>query len=327
MSDYLGKGDSMPKVSIVLPAHNEENEIESAIREMIKQTYRNREIIVVDDGSSDNTLKTASAAIQGLSDVRMVEAKHGGPSYARNLGFRESSGTVIFFGECDCVYDADYVEKAVAALNENPDAGAVCLTGAPLVTRSTLATDCIELENKVQHKLLNEGKIKPFYAWVFRRGALEKAGGFDEKLFQAEDKDLFGRVVRSGYKIAWVPGVHWKHKRSETLSSLSRKWFVRGKTRVLYSVKNRLLLDLAKTILPFWLFILGLVLLPFYPIYGIILVALVLISFLLQTARIKSVSVPDIHKRGIYVKYYIFLIVRNFSSSLGYVFGLLKMVS
>lgn len=318
--------EALPLVAIILPAYNEEKEIDSAINQLISQTYSNREIIVVDDGSTDGTFDKALAAASGKKGMRVIRANHGGPSYARNLGVKESSGEIVFFGECDCVYDPDYLQKAIKALSGNPKAGAVCLTGGPLKLKSTMATNCIELENNLQHKLLETGKIKPFYAWVFWREVFNKVGGYDEKLFQAEDRDLFGRVVRAGYEIAWVPGINWRHKRVETLSELSSKWFARGRTRVLFAFKNRLVYDLAKAFLPFWAFILGIILLFVLPIAGGLLMLLVGMLFLLQAARVTRIVWLNVKSKLVLIEYPFFLVTRNFSTAIGYTVGGFKLL-
>ena len=325
--DNLLSEKSPPSVAIILPAYNEQKEISSAISEMTKQTYAKREIIVVDDGSTDGTYDAALSKGNETGEIRVIRANHGGPSFARNLGVKESSGEIVFFGECDCVYDSDYVEKAVNALARNPKAGAVCLTGAPLILRSTLATDCIELENILQHKLLESGKIKPFYAWVFWRDAFNKAGGYDENLFQAEDRDLFNRIVNAGYEIAWVPGINWRHKRVESLSELSKKWFKRGRTRVLFSLKNRLLKDLAKAFAPFWFSVLGILLLFVSAIAGSLLILLVAALFIVQTARVARIAWPAVERKSVFLKYPVFLVARNFSTALGYSYGVLKFLA
>jgi glycosyltransferase involved in cell wall biosynthesis len=315
-----------PRVSIIVPAYNEAGEIKEAISQMTHQDYSNREILIVDDGSTDRTFEVASGEAASGNGIRVIRASHGGPSFARNLGVKESTGEVIFFGECDCVYDSDYVQKAIETLRNNPKAGAVCLTGAPLTLKRTFATDCIELENVLQHVLLKKGKIKPFYAWVFTRKAFESVGGFDEKLFQAEDRDLFGRVVNAGFEIALVPGINWRHKRVDTLNELIEKWFRRGRTRVLFSIKNRKFSDLAKTLLPFWLFVSGIILLAISPVVGAILVLLVVASILVQTLRVASNTWSAVKRKRVFFEYPIFLASRNFSSALGYTYGVIRIL-
>jgi glycosyltransferase involved in cell wall biosynthesis len=310
------------KVSIVLPAFNSADELVETLGELETQSYGNKEIIIVDDGSTDKTAEIATAFAANKAGVSVIRTPHSGASHARNSGFRAAQGDIVFFSETDCVYDPTYVEKAVAALDSQPGAGAVCLTGAPLITRSTLATQSIDIENKVQHALLAQGKIKPFYAWVYRREVLEKLGGFDERLFQGEDRDLFRRLQDAGYEVAWVPGINWRHKRDQTLSYLAKRWFTRGRTRLLYTLKHRLWSDILKTMGPFWLFVGG-ILAAFagQVAYGLsiaLLVPAMIAVYSLRNVKISWASVPN---KRVYLGYPLFVIVRNFSMALGYSYG------
>jgi GT2 family glycosyltransferase len=215
----------------------------------------------------------------------------------------------------------------VDALGSQPKAGAVCLTGAPLITRSTLATQCIDVENKVQHSLLDQGKIKPFYAWVYRRDVLVALGGFDERLFQGEDKDLFRRLEKAHYEVAWVPGVNWRHRRDQTTFQLARKWFTRGRTRILYSIKQRRAFDIIKTMAPFWTIVLGLILLVRLPLYGALLLLLVGLLFVAQTVRIMRVSWPFVQRKRVYLGYPIFVMTRNLSMAMGYSVAIVTIIA
>jgi glycosyltransferase involved in cell wall biosynthesis len=313
-----------PKVSIVLPVYNSKDELPAAMDELEKQTFLDREILIVDDGSTDTTPEVAARLSDGRTDVIVVRTDHRGASHARNAGVDKARGEIVFFAESDCVYDETYVQKAVDSLASQPGAGAVCLTGAPLITRSTLATESIDIENKVQHALLNRGKIKPFYAWVYRRDALVKLGGFDERLFQGEDKDLFGRLKKAGYAVAWVPGVNWRHRRDQTTAQLARKWFGRGRTRVLYSLKNRRFFDILKTLAPFWATVLGvlLILVARAFLVGGLLILLVALLFAAHSLRTTWISWPLVRKKRAYLGYPVFVVTRNFSMALGYTVAL-----
>ncbi|MCL5068196.1 MAG: glycosyltransferase [Thaumarchaeota archaeon] len=315
-----------PLVSIVVPAYNEEKEIQNALSEMKKQTYPNTEVIVIDDGSTDKTFEAARESGNSIKNFLIVKTNHAGPSASRNAGVKQSKGDIVFFGECDCVYDQDYLEQAVKCLEQEPEAGAVCLTGAPLIERNTIANRCVNLENILQHNLLNSGKIKPFYAWVYRKSVLEQINGFDETLFQAEDKDLFQRAIQAGCKVAWVPGIHWRHKRSETMIELAGKWFSRARMRLLYSLKHRRRFDIGKSIFPVWLLILGLVLMVFVPLLGSALVLLVALGILYRSLRTTSRTWKSVQQKSIFLYYPVFVLVRNFSSGLGYSYGLFRYV-
>jgi glycosyltransferase involved in cell wall biosynthesis len=315
-----------PKVSIVLPLYNSASEVATVLAELDRQSYHDREIILVDDGSTDGTLKTATELSTGRHDVTVVETNHGGASHARNVGVEKARGQIVFFAESDCVYDEAYLQKAVESLDSEPAAGAVCLTGAPLITRSTLATECIDIENKVQHRLLDQGKIKPFYAWVYRRDVLLKLGGFDEKLFQGEDKDLFGRLKRAHYTVAWVPGVNWRHRRDQTTPQLARKWFTRGRTRVLYSIKHRRILDILKTLAPFWVTVFGVVLLIRSPLLGALVLLFVALLFVANTLRVMRIAWPVVERKRNFLGYPVFVMTRSFSMAMGYSIALVAIL-
>ena len=277
--------------------------------------------MIIDDGSTDKTTRRwLRLFAANRTDVSVV--RNGPPRRFRMRGTQASAaaqGDIVFFSETDCVYDPAYVEKAVASLASHPSAGAVCLTGAPLITRSTLATQCIDIENKVQHRLLDQGKIKPFYAWVYRREVLAELGGFDEKLFQGEDRDLFRRLQGAGYEVAWVPGVNWRHKRDQTLSYLAKRWFTRGRSRLLYALKHRLWLDMLKTMAPFWLFVTGILIASAgFLVYGVFLALLVPALTTAYSLKNVRISWPYIPKKRVYLGYPLFVIVRNFSMALGY---------
>jgi len=312
----------------VVPCYNESKDIRSVIENLEEQSFLDREIIVVDDGSADGSQQIAAETIErgGFSDARVIGVGHRGLTAARNVGIKESRSDVIFFAECDCTYDPDYVKKAMLALQTNPGASAVCLTGAPNKVRSTIATECIVIENKVQHKLLEQGKLKPFYAWVFKKDALTSLGGFDERLFQGEDKDMFRRLTKAGYNVAWVPGVHWWHRRDLTLLDIATKSARRGQTRVLYLIKHSLFIDTLKGIAPLWTFVLGLVLLPFQAVVGLILILAVFLAFLARSVRIIATAWDVAPKRRWFIVYPLFIVVRNFSAAIGYSIGLARVL-
>jgi glycosyltransferase involved in cell wall biosynthesis len=308
-------------VSIVLPLYNSSKELPTALSELDRQSYLDREIILVDDGSSDNTGESAAALAAGRRDISLVLTAHGGPAHARNEGLKRSRGEIVFFSESDCVYNPDYLQRAVDTLDSNQRAGAVCLTGAPLITRPTLATTCIDIENKVQHRLLEQGKIEPFYAWVFRRSVLLELGGYDERLFQGEDRDLFKRLKEANYSVAWVPGINWRHIRNQTLSQLAPKWVMRGRTRLLYLVKHRRIVDAAKSVVPFWAAVLGLILLFRLPLIGVGILLLVAALFLARTVQTMRIAWPTVEKKRSFLGYPLFILVRNFSTAVGYTFA------
>ena len=257
----------------------------------------------------------------------MIRTEHFGPSHARNVGLAAARGEIVVFVESDCVYDPTYLSKAVDRFATEPDASAVCLTGAPLITRNTLATRCIDIENKIQHRLLSEGKIAPFSAWVFRKADLQKLGGFDEALFQAEDKDLFMRMKLANCKVALVPGVNWRHRRDQTTPELARKWFSRGRTRLLFIWKHGLTFDAVKTVLPLWSTIAGAALLVLYPSVGAAILIAVALAFIAASVRVAALSWRLVDTKWAFFGYPLFALGSNLATALGYTTALPVLLS
>jgi len=243
----------LPLVSIVLCTYNNQDTIRQCLSSLVNQTYPRKEIIVVNDGSTDKT----GEFLREYVGLRVVHSSiPRGWSKARNDGLRLAEGDILFFAESDAVYDEDYVSKAVECLMGDPNMAGVQVMGEPWKIRSTFVTECIEVENRFQHKRVREGKMKPFYAWVLRRDVFEALGGFDERLIQGEDKDLFLRIRSAGYSIGLVPGVHWRHRQPADLPGYVRKCVFRGKTRILFLVKHRRVKEVLRSIGLFWAFVL-----------------------------------------------------------------------
>jgi glycosyltransferase involved in cell wall biosynthesis len=107
-------------ISIIIPAYNAEKYIKEAIDSIVNQTYKNLEIIVINDGSTDKTEETIKPC---LSDSRIVYLKqeNGGISKARNFGVKNSHGELVAFMDADDISALDRIEKQISFLEENPD--------------------------------------------------------------------------------------------------------------------------------------------------------------------------------------------------------------
>jgi glycosyltransferase involved in cell wall biosynthesis len=103
-------------VSVVVPAHNAALTIDETLRSIRSQTYRNLEILVVDDGSTDATRKIVEAHVASDSRVRLILQKHGGVAAARNRGIKESTGDLVAPVDADDLWRRDKIERQVEAL-------------------------------------------------------------------------------------------------------------------------------------------------------------------------------------------------------------------
>jgi len=253
------KKRKLPLVSIVVPTYNNEDTIETTLLSLTKQTHPAKEIIVVyDEGSTDNTKQILIKTSHNFPQlIRVISTSHIGRSAARNLGWKKSNGEILFFADADDIYNEDYLEKAVECLQSNLQFGGVTVTGAYLKLESTFVTECMDVHGKIQRKLFNKGKIKLDWAWVYTRETIEKVGGFDEKLSQAEDKDLYLRVKKAGYSLGIVTGVNWYHTRRGSLQVYIKNSYIGGKRRILFVLKHRKWINLFKGMISFWILLLA----------------------------------------------------------------------
>lgn len=108
-----------PKVSIAIPTYNEADNIDACLESLYQQTYPNLEIILVDDGSTDQTValvKTSFKTAPANIETKLLQQNHQGPGNARNLAVAESKGKIIVFFDADMTADADFVKNLTAPI-------------------------------------------------------------------------------------------------------------------------------------------------------------------------------------------------------------------
>jgi glycosyltransferase involved in cell wall biosynthesis len=112
----------VPRVSVVIPLYNKAESILAAIGSVLRQSYLDFELIVVDDGSTD----TSAAIVAGIEDprLRLVTQANAGPGAARNRGLRDARGDYVAFLDADDEWEPGFLERAVAALDGDPECGA-----------------------------------------------------------------------------------------------------------------------------------------------------------------------------------------------------------
>lgn len=314
----------LPLVSIIVPVHNEEEMIAISLNTLIRQSYQAKEVIIVDDGSTDRTPEILSKMAKGNSMLQVISIGHSGLTVARNTGFRSANGDIVFFGEGDALYKSDYVAKAVELMMKDPKVGGVCLTGAPWIVKSNFVTQSIDVENRIQRRLLVERKLAVFYAWVYWRRVVDAVGGFDEQLFQAEDKDFFLRVRKAGYSIGLINGVYWRHRRDQDLTTFTKRCYRGGKTRILYLIKYRMIVQFLRTVGFLWFVIMATVFGIVFPIlYLLVLLALGSLLIYKLTFAIRF-GWKVVEKKRYLFSLPLFTLIRHVSTALGTTYGLIS---
>ena len=204
-----------PMVSIVIPVYNGSNYLAEAIDSALGQTYRNKEIIVVNDGSTDGG-KTEEIALAYGEKIRYFRKENGGSSSALNYGIRMMKGEYFSWLSHDDLYYPEKLEKEVRYIEENGlDQMTVLFSGADLIDSEgriiRKANNLFEVSQYVKDHG-NEYFIAQPSRYYFsgctclvHKKVFEEVGLFDEKLRLVNDYDLWFRVYSSSCKIAFVP--------------------------------------------------------------------------------------------------------------------------
>ncbi|MGH2956787.1 MAG: glycosyltransferase [Solirubrobacterales bacterium] len=183
-----------PSVSVVIPTHQRRDLVRQAVRSVLAQTYRDFELIVVDDGSSDGTRE----ALDGLDPrIRYRWQPNRGAGAARNAGLRLARGSIVAFLDSDNLWTPEHLETLTRALEGHPEAD-IAYTG--------LGRAGGETRVKAPIADLLHGNIVPFTSGVaLRREVALGADGFDERLAVGEDADLWMRLALRGSRFAIPP--------------------------------------------------------------------------------------------------------------------------
>lgn len=190
-------------VSVVIPSHNYAHYVGQAIQSALEQGYRWVEVIVVDDGSTDET----ATVLRGFeARIRVVQLDGRGVSAARNAGLAHAAGKYVVFLDADDLLVRGGAAAQVALLTRRPDVDAVA--GAWYACDVELGTATLGRgslgEGDVLSQLLLSNIVATPSTMMLRRGPLEAAGGFDTSLSFAADWDLWLRLARRDCRFARV---------------------------------------------------------------------------------------------------------------------------
>ncbi|HJR59552.1 MAG TPA: glycosyltransferase family A protein [Vicinamibacterales bacterium] len=194
-----------PLVTTIIPTYNRGPLVCEAIESVLGQTYRHVEIVVVDDGSTDDT----EARLRKFGgSVRVIVQNNAGPSAARNRGIEAARGTIVAFLDSDDLWQPTKLERQVRLLQSVGEAVPCCLCNASVERPDGRAATTFQYAGL--HPPVREGvweNVTELLATQFlmftqmvaiRRTVLERIGGFDERLWVLEDYDLALRLSLEG---------------------------------------------------------------------------------------------------------------------------------
>jgi Glycosyl transferase family 2 len=198
--------DPLPLISVVVPTYNRGRLLLETIHSVLAQSYRDYELIVVDDGSED---ETESLLAPYRSRLRLVRQANAGVASARNLGWRHSQGQLICFLDSDDLWLPRKLEKQVAFAQAHPQYGLIATEIAPFDADGPRPERCRRNMYPIRNGYVLEQLL--FSNWLqtstvmIRREALERAGGFDEDVGSFGEDWLLWMKIAAQYPVYFLP--------------------------------------------------------------------------------------------------------------------------
>ncbi|MDO8891124.1 MAG: glycosyltransferase [Sulfurimicrobium sp.] len=244
------------RVSVVIPAYNSARFLRETIESVRQQTTPVHEIIVVDDGSTDETGQVIQSLGEGIVYVRQANA---GVSAARNRGIAEARGEIIAFLDADDLWLPQKVENQVRVFLGNPDVALVATDRADIDEHGGLLLDSLfkyrgfygflyELGNgPIPHALsrLVQVNFIPTSSVMVRKSALNQAGDFNTSIRYGEDLDLWARIA-SQHAIACIPEVLTHYRRHGSNATQATENLLLDLVRVMKNIRSWGALALSK---------------------------------------------------------------------------------
>jgi len=236
-----------PKVSIIIVNWNAGDYLEDAITSLEKQTYQNFEIILVDNASTDDSVKLIE---NKFPNVRIIKNKKNiGFAEGNNIGIKQANGHMIALFNPDAVADPEWLEILVSTLNSSDEIGAV--TGKMFYLGDEFGKDAVfctwskisPITAMPYNFFDDEPEAKVDYlsgaAMLVKKDVIDKIGFLDSEYFLFFDEtDWCARMIRAGYDLVYTPKAIAWHKVSSSFDNSSKKIYYMERSRVRFAIKN-----------------------------------------------------------------------------------------
>lgn len=224
------------KVSIIVPVYNVQDFVFDSIKSVLDQTYKNLEVIIVNDGSTDNSLAMCQNAIEGDSRVQIFSKKNGGLSGARNYGLWRASGDLIYFFDSDDILNKNLIMEAVKYFESKKDIDAVVFGNSTFrnlgqkIEMTPISNNQTNFINsRTSLSMIMQGKL-PITTWsfVFNRNTFSENHIFFPEGRLYEDVFVIGDILKKCRLIAILPEKdnnpwYWYRLRSDSIMANTKK--------------------------------------------------------------------------------------------------------
>lgn len=211
----------MSLVSVIIPCYNVERYVGECLDSVIQQTYKDLEIICVDDGSSDGTVRVLRSYESRYNNIKVICTENKGAPAARNLGLQLSKGSFIQFMDADDVMHPEKIAKQIAAFDPAVD---------------VVVSDRIQKDEKLEQELarftFEDIEANPLSVAIrkiiitsnplYRKEVVAKLGGYTLHMAGAQDWEFHLRLVLEGFTIRYLPGFYFISRKVG--NSVSSNW-------------------------------------------------------------------------------------------------------
>jgi cellulose synthase/poly-beta-1,6-N-acetylglucosamine synthase-like glycosyltransferase len=227
--------EQKPTVSIIVPVKNGEKTLKKCIDSILNLNYPNYELIIVNDGSTDNTQKILE---EYKDKIKIINTQGVGPSKARNLAVKQAKGELVAFTDSDCIVDKEWLNELVKCFKIEENLAGV--GGEQLSPQDE--SNFGKIVNNFMHSIgiieyvKDEKEVvftqhNPTCNSIYKKEVFEKLGGFKEGLWPGEDVEFDYRVTKTGYKLLFNPKAIVYHYRPQNIKKFIKMMYKYGKVQ------------------------------------------------------------------------------------------------
>ena len=227
----------MKKVSVVIPCFNQSAYLLDAVYSVMNSTYKNIEVIVVNDGSTDKTPDEISNLLAPFENIILINQQNSGVCTARNNGINKASGEYILPLDADDKIAETYIEKAISVLENNPNIGIVYCEAEFFGNEKNKKWN---LKPATLSNMLVQNRIFP--SGVYRKSKFLEVGGYKKEMeLGCEDWELWLSIIETGSKTYQIPETlffYRKQQNERTKRSLKPLNYLKIRLNIIKFHKN-----------------------------------------------------------------------------------------
>ncbi len=249
---HLSKETDAPLVSVIIPAYNAESSIHATLSSVLAQTYKNIEVLVVDDGSRDRTGGIAEAFVEKDPRVRLIKQGNAGVAAARNRAIEESRGDYVAPLDADDIWHPQKLHKQVDCLQATGPSVGLAYAWVVRIDQDDMVLDLIDIQEREDFGSV-EGRVLPALVYanligcasvpLIRRACFERVGGYSTSLRArgaqgCEDWDIHLRIAEE-YDFRVVREFLVGYRKSRESMSGNAKAMARSYDLIMESLRSR----------------------------------------------------------------------------------------